>query len=123
MRVVSTSSSQKKDIEITTHINDLTSPDTLAHLLRYDSVHGPLLPGGSSRGIQSHRQRQKITVSASKDPAEINWQAAAPVLVMECTGYFRSKDEASRTFKRWRAKGAYFGSSNWRRYNRGDWSQ
>ncbi len=97
-RVVLRAAAKRKDIEIT-HINDLTSPDTLAHLLRYDSVHGRFSQEVRVEGSSLIVNGKKITVSASKDPAEINWQAAGAGLVMECTGYFRSKDEASRHFK------------------------
>lgn len=76
-------------------INDLTDPATLAHLLKYDSVHGRF-PGTIEAGdgyISVNGDRIKIL--AEKDPAKLPWQAVQADIVLECTGIFTSKDKAS----------------------------
>ena len=63
---------QKKTIEIVA-INDLTSAATLAHLLKYDSVHGPF-PGEVKAGDGCIVVNGKeIAVTAERDPAKIPW--------------------------------------------------
>ncbi len=76
-------------------INDLTDPATLAHLLKYDSVHrtfdadvkvvdGAIVVNGRT-----------IRTTAERDPADLKWGAAGVELVLECTGVFRNKEKAS----------------------------
>jgi glyceraldehyde 3-phosphate dehydrogenase len=77
------------------HINDLTSPDMLAHLLKFDSVHGRFAPevkavdGGISVG------GRLIPVTAEKDPSKLPWAAEGVDVVMECTGIFRKRSQAA----------------------------
>ena len=78
------------------HINDLTSPDVLAHLLKYDSVHGiwdvPVVAeAGGLRVGDRH-----ITVTAERDPALLPWRATGVEVVLECTGAFNSRSGASK---------------------------
>ena len=76
-------------------INDLTSPSTLAHLLKYDSVHGPF-PGEVSHGenfIQVNDR--KILILNQKNPADLPWSSLAIDLVIESTGFFTSQQHAS----------------------------
>jgi glyceraldehyde 3-phosphate dehydrogenase len=81
------------DIEIV-HINDLTDDETLAHLLKYDTVHGAFsqdvaaVDGGISVG------GKVIATSAERDPANLPWRAAGVDVVLECTGVFRDKARA-----------------------------
>jgi glyceraldehyde 3-phosphate dehydrogenase len=76
-------------------INDLTDPRTLAHLLRYDSVHGgfdaevKVIDGG----MQVAGRRIKVT--ALKDPNELPWRRLGVDVVLECTGLFTDKSRAS----------------------------
>ncbi len=75
-------------------INDLTDPATLAHLLKYDSVHGRF-PGTIESGdwyISVNGDRIKIL--AEKDPAKLPWQSVQADIVLECTGIFTSKEKA-----------------------------
>ncbi len=75
-------------------VNDLTSPATLAHLLKYDSTYGVFpgevkaVEGGMS--VNGHT----ITISAERDPANIPWKAAGVDIVLECTGIFTDAEKA-----------------------------
>jgi glyceraldehyde 3-phosphate dehydrogenase len=82
---------QDKDIEIV-GINDLTDAMTLAHLLKYDSVHGHF-PGSveaSDRGIAINGNR--IPVSAEGDPADLPWMSLGARIVVESTGRFANRE-------------------------------
>ena len=76
-------------------INDLTDPKTLAHLLRYDSVHG-VFPQcdvkGSEKGVRVNGR--EIPVTAIKDPKELPWKKDGVDIVLECTGLFTEKEKA-----------------------------
>lgn len=76
-------------------INDLTDSKTLAHLLKYDSVHGRLnVPVEvTSDGIQVGDD--KIRIFAEKDPSKLPWKELGVDLVIESTGVFTSKEKAS----------------------------
>jgi len=82
------------DIEIV-HINDLTSDDQLAHLLKYDSVHGRFSPeveavdGGIKVG------GKLITTTEEKDPSKLPWREKDIDVVLECTGIFRTREKAA----------------------------
>ena len=78
------------------HINDLTDPKTLAHLLRYDSVHGNFTDvdlAGSAKGLKIGGR--EVAVSATKDPKDLPWKAAGVDIVLECTGLFTERDAAA----------------------------
>jgi len=82
---------QGKDIEIV-GINDLTDARTLAHLLKYDSVHGRF-PGtveASDQGIAIDGQR--IPVSAERDPADLPWTSLGARIAVESTGRFAHRE-------------------------------
>lgn len=74
------------------HINDIVDPATLAHLLKYDSVHGTL-PNVSANKQGLVVNDQQISVSAIRSPAEIPWREKGVDLVMECSGFFKSRDD------------------------------
>lgn len=77
-------------------INDLTDAKTLAHLFKYDSVHG-IFQGDVSvteKGIKINER--EITITSVKDPSELPWKELKVDLVLECTGIFRSKALASK---------------------------
>jgi glyceraldehyde 3-phosphate dehydrogenase len=84
-----------KDLEIV-GINDLTDARTLAHLLKYDSVHGRF-PGAVEAvddGIVV--DGKKIPISAERDPAKLPWKALGAQLVVESTGIFANREGSSK---------------------------
>ncbi len=77
-------------------INDLTDAKTLAHLLKYDSVHGKFDGEVYAEGDSIVVNGQKIKISAEKDPANLNWGELGADYVIESTGVFRTKDLAMK---------------------------
>jgi glyceraldehyde 3-phosphate dehydrogenase len=79
-----------------TAINDLSDAATMAHLLKYDSVHG-ILDATVSAGPGSITvDDRRVAVSAVKDPEKIPWKDAAVDIVAECTGLFRDRESAAK---------------------------
>ncbi len=72
-------------------INDLTSPDALAHLLKYDSVHRTFGKSVSVKESAIEIEGKKVPVFAEKDPAKIPWKSVGADIVLECTGIFRGR--------------------------------
>jgi len=84
-----------KDLELVA-INDLTDPKTLAHLLRYDSIHREFKGASISHGDKFIQVGdRKIEVLAHKDPNELPWKSMGVDVVLECTGLFTDKAKAS----------------------------
>ncbi len=81
------------DIEVVA-INDLTDNDTLAHLLKYDSVMGTYGAEVSSDDNGIVVDGSPIAVSSHKNPADIKWGDSGVDYVAECTGIFRDADSA-----------------------------
>lgn len=80
-------------------INDLTDPETLAHLLKYDSVHGPF-PGEIKHTDDSLVVNGKvIRIFKEKDPEQLPWTSLGIDLVVESTGHFTTKNNASKHLK------------------------
>jgi len=77
-------------------VNDLTDPATLAHLLKYDSVHGVLSADVAVNGDTMTVAGQSIKVLQEKDPAALPWKALGVDVVIESTGLFTSRDKAER---------------------------
>jgi glyceraldehyde 3-phosphate dehydrogenase len=80
-------------------INDLTDTATLAHLLKYDSCYGRY-----ARSIDYTKDSliiagKKYKVSAEKEPANLPWRELGIDVVLECTGRFRSKEDAESHLK------------------------
>lgn len=84
----------KKGIQIVA-INDLTSPEVLAHLLKHDTAYPDVEFSVKSDAKHLVVAGTKIPVFAEKDPANLPWKALKVDLVLECTGFFR--DEAGAT--------------------------
>ncbi|MFI7033963.1 type I glyceraldehyde-3-phosphate dehydrogenase [Microbispora rosea] len=80
-------------------INDLADAATLAHLLRFDSTHGPLGVPVTANASSIDVDGRSIPVTAHSDPAHINWAAYGAELVIEATGRFRTRDDAARHLK------------------------
>jgi glyceraldehyde 3-phosphate dehydrogenase len=77
-------------------INDLTKPNVLAHLLKYDSVHGVWNHNVSSTKDTLSIDGKEIRVFNRKDPAEIPWRELNVDIVIESTGIFTGFDGASK---------------------------
>ena len=82
------------DVEIV-HINDLASIDLLAHLLKYDSVHGPFDAEVEAVDGGLTVNGTFIATSAVRNPTDLPWAASNIDVVMECTGLFRSREKAA----------------------------
>ena len=82
-------------------INDLTSPKMLAHLLKYDSSQGnyardhEVVAGENSITVDG----KEITIYAKPNPEELPWGELGVDVVLECTGFFTSKDKAAAHIK------------------------
>ncbi len=75
-------------------INDLTDNETLAHLLKYDTMHGRFEGSVSADGDSITVNGTKIAALAVKNPAELPWAAMKVDVVLECTGIFLDKEKA-----------------------------
>ena len=87
-----------QDIEIV-GINDLTDAKTLAHLLKYDSVHGHY-PGSVEAGDDAIVvEGVAIPISAERDPAQLPWAKVGAAIVIESTGRFVDRENAKKHLK------------------------
>ena len=87
-------SGKKHDIQIVA-INDLGNAETNAHLTRYDTAHGKFPGTVSVEGEFMVVNGDRIQVCAKRNPAELPWKALNIDVVLECTGFFTSKEKAS----------------------------
>ncbi|MDR3257606.1 MAG: type I glyceraldehyde-3-phosphate dehydrogenase [Mycoplasmataceae bacterium] len=85
----------KKEVQVV-GINDLTSAETLAHLLKYDSAHGKINADVSSVSNTLKVNGKSIPIFAEKDPATLPWGKLGVDIVIESTGRFVDKDGASK---------------------------
>jgi len=77
-------------------VNDITDTKTLAHLLKYDSVHGRFPGAVEAKGDALVVNGRAITVSAIKEPEHLPWQDLGVELVLESTGRFTDRDAAAK---------------------------
>ncbi len=77
-------------------INDLTDSGTLAHLLKYDSIHGIIEEEISSDENSIFVGSNKINVFSERDPEKLPWKKLGVDVVLESTGVFRTKDSAGK---------------------------
>jgi glyceraldehyde 3-phosphate dehydrogenase len=77
-------------------VNDLTDTKTLAHLLKYDSVHGRFAGTVEPAADGIHVNGRTIKVLAEKDPAALPWKALGIDFVLESTGRFTDRDSAAK---------------------------
>ncbi len=77
-------------------VNDLTDTGTLAHLLRYDSVHGRYPGSVETDGEGLIVDGDKIKVLSEKDPAALPWKAMGVDVVLESTGRFTDRESAGK---------------------------
>ncbi|MFM1992085.1 MAG: glyceraldehyde-3-phosphate dehydrogenase [Pseudomonadota bacterium] len=80
-------------------INDLGDPKTNAHLTQYDTTHGRFNGTVSVEGDAMVVNGDRIKVFAQRDPAQIPWGGENVDVVLECTGYFTTKEAASAHLK------------------------
>jgi glyceraldehyde 3-phosphate dehydrogenase len=84
----------RTDVEVVA-INDLGPVATNAHLLKYDSSHGILDADITSDEDSMSVNGRSVRVLAERDPAQLPWAELGVDIVMECTGFFASKEKAS----------------------------
>ena len=89
---------KKHDIQIVA-INDLGDPKTNAHLTQYDTAHGRFPGTVGVEGEYMVVNGDKIRVLANRNPAELPWGELKVDVVLECTGFFTSKEKASAHLK------------------------
>jgi glyceraldehyde 3-phosphate dehydrogenase len=77
-------------------VNDITSPATLAHLLKYDSIFGRFNGKVEAKENSIVVNGKEIKVFAQKDPAALPWKALGVDLVVESTGVFKNREDLSR---------------------------
>jgi len=77
-------------------VNDITDTKTLAHLLKYDSVHGRFPGTVEAKGETLIVNGREIRVSAIKEPEQLPWKDLGVELVLESTGRFTDRDSAAK---------------------------
>src|SRR3954463_16116845 len=77
-------------------INDLTDANMLAHLLKYDTVHGTLQEDVSVDGEYLIIGGRKVKVIAERDPAKLGWGTLGVEVVVESTGRFTKREDAAK---------------------------
>jgi glyceraldehyde 3-phosphate dehydrogenase len=87
-------SKESRDLEIVA-INDLGDPATNAHLTQYDTTHGTFAYDVTVEGDEMIVNGDRIKVLANRNPAELPWAELGVDVVLECTGFFRTKEKAS----------------------------
>ncbi|MFQ5507841.1 MAG: type I glyceraldehyde-3-phosphate dehydrogenase [Leptospirillia bacterium] len=94
-RCVFRAAMDRPDIEIVA-INDLTDAKTLAHLLKYDSVHGNLSANIEVTGDGISVNGKAVKIVAERDPAALPWKELNVDMVVESTGLFTARDDAAK---------------------------
>lgn len=84
---------KRDDIEIV-GINDLAKPEQMVHLLKYDSVHGPMDESVRLEGDILVVGNHRVKLTAEKDPTKLPWASLGATFVHECTGVFTEKEKA-----------------------------
>ena len=84
-----------RDIEIV-GINDLSDARTLAHLLKWDSVHGPFPGAVETTGNGLLIDGNEIPVTSERDPADLPWRRLGADIVVESTGFFTDRESATK---------------------------
>src|SRR5690554_2984346 len=86
---------KRDDVEVVA-INDLVSPDYMAYMLKYDSTHGRFDGTVEEKGGNLIVNGKTIRVTAEKDPADLKWGEVGVDVVLECTGFFLTKELAQK---------------------------
>jgi glyceraldehyde 3-phosphate dehydrogenase len=77
-------------------VNDLTDSATLAHLLKYDSVHGKFRGEVAADGNDLIVNGDRLRITAEKDPSNLKWKELGAELVIEATGHFATQEECEK---------------------------
>ena len=93
-RTIARAALRRNDSEIVA-VNDLTDVATLAHLFKYDSVHGRYNGTVIAKEGAIEIDGRELKVISEKDAAKLPWGALGVDLVLECTGRFKGKEDAS----------------------------
>ena len=94
-RLVFRAAAEKKNLEVV-GINDLTDAATLAHLLKYDSIHGHYPGDVKAADGAIVVDGRRIPVTAERNPAALPWKKLGATLVIESTGHFTDRAGASK---------------------------
>jgi len=86
---------KRNNIEVVA-INDITDSATLAHLFKYDSIHGKFDGTVAADSESLTINGKKIRITAQKDPAALPWKELGVDVVIESTGFFIDKDSAGK---------------------------
>ncbi len=77
------------------YINDLADIDSNIHLLKYDSIHGPInMEVNKISNEQFSTGENTVTVTSEKNPIDLKWKDKKVDIILECTGVFASKEKA-----------------------------
>jgi glyceraldehyde 3-phosphate dehydrogenase len=94
-RMVLRAALKHPDVDVVA-INDLTDSETMAYLLKYDSVHGQLALDVKAKGDSIQVGDKTIAIRSVKDPESIGWGNLGVDIAAECTGIFRDREGASK---------------------------
>jgi len=94
-RMVLRAALKHPDVEVVA-INDLTDSETMAYLLKYDSVHGQLDMDVTAKEDSIQVGDKSIAIRSVKDPEKIGWGDFGVDIAAECTGIFRDREGASK---------------------------
>ncbi len=86
---------KNNDVDVVA-INDLTNAKTLAHLLKYDSVHGRFEGSVEADDNSITVNGEKYIIYAEKEPANLPWKDLGVDIVVECTGRFRKRADLEK---------------------------
>jgi len=94
-RMVFRAAMSHPDIDVVA-INDLTDAATMAHLLKYDSIHGNLDLAIKAENDGIIVGDQQLNITSLRDPSELPWNSYEIDIVAECTGLFRKREAAAK---------------------------
>jgi glyceraldehyde 3-phosphate dehydrogenase len=94
-RLVFRAALKNPEVEVVA-INDLTNAGTMAHLLKYDSVHGTLDVDVSAQDDRLEVDGKTVAIRSIKEPENLGWSELGVDIAAECTGLFRDRESASR---------------------------
>lgn len=94
-RIVFRAAQERTDIEVVA-INDLLKAEYMAYMLKYDSTHGRFKGTIDVEGNDLVVNNKKVRVTSEQKPESINWGALGIDVVIEATGFFLTKEEATK---------------------------